>query len=251
MQNIEFASAVNASGNPANPPLLFLHGVRLAGSIWDEHAQALRDDFHVLTPDLPGHGTLAHLPFEAPVLNAFLNFVSTQVATRPPLIIGYSLGGYVAMRYALDMPEHTAGLVLAGCTADMVGARQRAYDMLVWGAAAVPRPVMECALATAFRLTMPPNIAERIIPYAFNPRVFAASRKIACGERYSKRLEQYTKPVMIINGEWDVLFRRDEAMFAKSARAAVHILAGAAHIAPLSRASQFSTLVRGFATSIC
>ncbi|HZZ63867.1 MAG TPA: alpha/beta hydrolase [Candidatus Baltobacteraceae bacterium] len=246
----EFSAGIVTYGSPQRPPLLFLHGVRLAGSIWAEHARRLCQQYYVVTPDLPGHGALAHLPFEAPILEAFLAHLTDGLFSAPPLVIGYSLGGYLAMRYALDNPERTAGLLLTGCSADIVGLRRRMYDLAVLAGSAVPPAAIDQTLATLFRLTMPRHLAEQIIPFPFNRGVFAASRRIACGQRYSTHLRAYRKPVLLVNGQWDVLFRRDEARYAKNARAGVHILRGATHIAPMSRVQEFTDVVRSFAGTV-
>lgn len=246
----DFSAAITAYGLPERPPLLFLHGVRLAGSIWAEHARRLCDEYYVVTPDLPGHGALAHLPFELPVLEAFLAYISDRLFTRPPLIIGYSLGGYLAMRYGLDMPDRSAGLILAGCTADVVGARRRMYDLAVLAASKVPPRAIDGALAAFFRLTLPHRLAEQITPFPFNSRVFSASREIACGQRYSSRLAAYRKPILLVNGQWDIVFRLDEARYAASAGARICVLRGATHIAPMSRVDEFTEVVRSFARTV-
>lgn len=246
----QYSAGIATYGSPGRPALLFLHGVRLAGSIWAEHARRLSDDYFVVTPDLPGHGALAHLPFELPVLEAFLAYLSDRLFPTPPLIIGYSLGGYLAMRYGLDMPERTAGLLLTGCSADIVGPRRLMYDVAVAAGAALPSPLIDRMLAILFRLTLPRRLAEQVIPFHFNNDVFSASRRIACGQRYSTQLAAYRKPVLLVNGQWDIAFRRDEMRYAQSARAKIHILRGATHIAPMSRVDEFTRVVRSFARTV-
>lgn len=247
---MDFARGITAYGDPRNPPILFLHGIRLAGKIWEEHALALSDEFYVVTPDLPGHGALADLPFEIPVIDAFLAHISDTVTCGPPIVVGYSLGGYIAMRYATDLPERTAGLLLTGCSTDVVGLRQTIYDFSVAVTRRFSPAILQHVLAAFFRLTLPRTVAETIIPFRFNQRVFEASRKIVCGVRYSARLAAYGKPVFIVNGQWDVLFRPDESKYAQHARAQTVVMPWTTHIAPLSRPAQFTELVREFARRV-
>jgi pimeloyl-ACP methyl ester carboxylesterase len=247
---MDFARGVTAYGDPRNPPILFLHGIRLAGKIWEEHALALSDEFYVLTPDLPGHGALADLPFEIPIIDTYLAHIADTLPWGPPLVVGYSLGGYIAMRYATDLPEHTAGLLLTGCSTDVVGLRQSLYEMSVALSGRFPPNVLQNVLAVFFRLTLPRRVAETIIPFRFNQQVFEASRKIVCGVHYSARLAAYRKPVFIVNGQWDVLFRPDESKFAQQARAETVVMPWTTHIAPLSRPAEFTALVRGFARRV-
>jgi pimeloyl-ACP methyl ester carboxylesterase len=110
--------------------------------------------------------------------------------------------------------------------------------------------VLQKVLALFFRLTLPRSVAELIIPFRFNRRVFQASRSIVGGVRYSARLAQYGKPVLIVNGQWDLFFRPDERAYARCARAQKMILPGATHIAPLSRVNEFTEIVRQFARRV-
>src|SRR4051812_8472125 len=49
-------------GNPSAPPLILLHGGRDHCRNWDWVAQDLRRDFHIIAPDLRGHGDSAYSP---------------------------------------------------------------------------------------------------------------------------------------------------------------------------------------------
>lgn len=247
---MDFARGVRHYGDPRNPPILFLHGIRLGGAIWERHARLLADTFFVVTPDLPGHGELAGLPFDVPVIDAFLRYISESVVSRPPLIVGYSLGGYVAMRYATDMPEQSAGLLLTGCSTDITGHRQTLYEVGVGITAQIPAPMLDKILALFFRLTLPRRIARVVIPFPFDQRTFDLSRRTAGGVEYSARLERYGKPVLIVNGEWDLLFRPDEQKYARAARAQVIVMPKTDHVAPLRHPEAFAAIVRAFACEV-
>lgn len=250
MNGARFSDAITTYGDPRNPPILFLHGIRLGGAIWQPHAQELSDEFFVVTPDLPGHGALERLPFDAPTIDAFLAYISHAVVSRPPLVVGYSLGGYVAMRYATDLPDHTSGLVLTGCTTNIVGYRRLLYDAAVRATARIPDAAVQRLLTRFFYLTLPQAVCEIIVPFRFNHNVFEQSLRIAGGVRYSDRLRAYGKPVLIVNGVWDLLFRRDERLFAQAAGARLEVMRQTDHVAPLRRPGTFTSLVREFARDV-
>ena len=95
-------------GNPGKPPLLLIHGGRDHARNWDWVAYALRDDYHIIAPDLRGHGdsqwavggSYALIDYTLDVtqlLNA-LDFF-------PITIIGHSLGGSVALQYTGTYPK--------------------------------------------------------------------------------------------------------------------------------------------------
>ncbi len=245
-----FSRGIKTVGDPANPPIVFLHGIRLGGAIWEQHARELSDEFFVVTPDLPGHGALADLPFDAPTIDGYLAHIADNVVSSAPLIVGYSLGGYVAMRYACDLPDHTSGLLLTGSTTDIVGYRQTLYNAAVRATARIPAQVVQSMLAVFFRLTLPPRVANVIIPFQFNHSVFQQSLRLAGGIRYSDLLKKYPKPVMLVNGKWDVLFRQDEKVYAESAGARLVVMPRTDHVAPLREPQRFSAIVRDFARTI-
>lgn len=246
----DFTRAVTTYGDPRNPPILFLHGIRLGGKIWEPHARELCDEFFVVTPDLPGHGALANLPFDAPTLDAFLAYISDDVVSQPPLIVGYSLGGYVAMRYAADLPDHTSGLLITGSSTNIVGYRRALYSAAVHATARIPAPVVQGLLTVFFRLTLPERVADVIIPFRFNHAVFEQSLRLAGGIRYSDLLKRYKHPVLFVNGKWDVLFRRDEHSYVEAANARLVVMPRTDHVAPLREPAEFCGIVRTFARRV-
>ena len=103
-------------GDSEKPALLMLHGFMGAGSDWRDVAEKLSQDFYCILPDLPGHG--ANTPsstsqtLSLSTLAASLDFFLEQLSIRKTYILGYSLGGRIALRYALDYPEKVASLIL-------------------------------------------------------------------------------------------------------------------------------------------
>lgn len=250
MNGPDFSGAIKTYGDPSRPPIVFLHGIRLGGEIWEPHARELCDEFFVITPDLPGHGALQHLPFDAPTIDAFLAYIAGEIVSRPPLIVGYSLGGYVAMRYATDLPDHTSGLLLTGSSTNIVGYRQALYAAAVRVTARIPPPVVQSLLTGFFHVTLPPPVAKVIIPFRFNHDVFEQSLHLAGGVRYSDRLRSYGKPVLLVNGKWDVLFRRDERRYVQAAGGRLVVMRRTDHVAPLREPKRFCDIVRGFASEL-
>jgi pimeloyl-ACP methyl ester carboxylesterase len=101
-------------GNPEGPPLLLLHGGRDHCRSWDWTAQALRDDWHVIAPDLRGHGD-SQWPSDGHYSIAGYVYDLAQLVHQqrlaPVSVIAHSLGGHVALRYAGVYPESVARLV--------------------------------------------------------------------------------------------------------------------------------------------
>ncbi len=101
-------------GNASAPPLILLHGGRDHCRNWDWVAQDLRRDFHVIAPDLRGHGDSAYSPSGDYSMSAFVYDLAQLIHGRklaPVTIVAHSLGGGIALRYAGIYPDKVAALV--------------------------------------------------------------------------------------------------------------------------------------------
>jgi pimeloyl-ACP methyl ester carboxylesterase len=101
-------------GNPDAPPLILLHGGRDHSRSWDWTAQALRDKWHVIAPDLRGHGDSDWSPDGdyASLANLYdLAQLIHQLRLAPVTIVAHSYGGNIALRYAGTFPENVRKLV--------------------------------------------------------------------------------------------------------------------------------------------
>jgi pimeloyl-ACP methyl ester carboxylesterase len=101
-------------GNPGAPPLLLVHGGRDHCRNWDWVAQALRHDWHVLAPDLRGHGDSQWSPDGSYSVAAYIYDLAQlihQQELAPVTIIAHSLGGMISLRYTGIHPETVRKLV--------------------------------------------------------------------------------------------------------------------------------------------
>jgi pimeloyl-ACP methyl ester carboxylesterase len=96
------------------PPVVLVHGLGATNASMLPLISALSQDFHVLAPDLPGHGGTqakgnAHaVEFLGSWLLAFLR----ETCDQPAVLVGNSLGGRTALEAALSSPYEVRGLVL-------------------------------------------------------------------------------------------------------------------------------------------
>jgi pimeloyl-ACP methyl ester carboxylesterase len=101
-------------GNRGRPPLLLIHGGRDHCRSWDWLAEALRDEWHVIAPDLRGHGDSQWSTDGSYRIAGYIYDLAQlihQQRLAPVTIIAHSLGGVVALRYAGIYPETVARLV--------------------------------------------------------------------------------------------------------------------------------------------
>ena len=101
-------------GNPTRPPLLMLHGGRDHCRNWDWAAAALRDEWHIIAPDLRGHGDSQWSTDGGYTMAGYIYDLAQLVHQQrlaPVTIVAHSLGGQVALRYAGIYPDTVARLV--------------------------------------------------------------------------------------------------------------------------------------------
>ena len=101
-------------GNASKPPLVMIHGGRDHCRNWDWVAQALRDDWHIIAPDLRGHGDSQWSPDGSYTLPGYIYDLAQLVHQQhlaPVTILAHSLGGQIALRYAGIYPEAVARVV--------------------------------------------------------------------------------------------------------------------------------------------
>ena len=101
-------------GNASKPPLILLHGGKDHCRNWDWTAQALRDDWHIIAPDVRGHGDSAwstdgHYAIMAMVTD--LAQLIHQLDLSPVTIVAHSMGGNIALRYTGLYPDNVRRLV--------------------------------------------------------------------------------------------------------------------------------------------
>jgi pimeloyl-ACP methyl ester carboxylesterase len=101
-------------GNEDKPPLLLVHGGKDHARSWDWVARELRRDYHVIVPDLRGHGDSAWVIGGHYTLNEFVLDIAQLIDTlelHPVTVVAHSLGGAVMLQYSGVFPEKVHKLV--------------------------------------------------------------------------------------------------------------------------------------------
>ncbi len=96
-------------------PIVFLHGMGTSAATWNRCMELLDDRFTVVAPDLLGHG-------DSPVLDDPSEYTRDRTLVdvddilaaldAPPVLVGHSLGGYLALAYAATRPHAVSGVVV-------------------------------------------------------------------------------------------------------------------------------------------
>jgi pimeloyl-ACP methyl ester carboxylesterase len=100
-------------GNEAAAPLILLHGGRDHSRSWDTIARALQPHFHVIAPDLRGHGDSEWAKGSSYSFSDNVYDLARLVGTgREVALVGHSFGGMIAQAFAGTFPERVSRLAV-------------------------------------------------------------------------------------------------------------------------------------------
>lgn len=98
-------------------PLVLLHGWGLHGGVWQPLVKSLSRHYSLHIVDLPGMGYSS--PIDAPADTSLLQAVAQHLLNELPPdvdVVGWSLGGLIAMQMALLKPQQIRRMILVGST---------------------------------------------------------------------------------------------------------------------------------------
>jgi len=254
-------TALHVESTGTGPPLVLLHGFALHGGLFAPIVPALARTHRVHALDLPGHG---HSPAAFPwTLAALVDAVAAFIRALqgPAIVLGWSLGGMVALRLARTQRDLVDALVLA-CTTPCFVARDgwpHAMD-----AATLARFGDE--LAASYRLTLQrfltlqvqgsergratlARLREALFARAAPSReTLAAALALLAGADLRGEAGAVEVPALVVTGQRDALTPAAAGAWLASAMPdARHVeIAGAAHAPFLSHPDEFMAAVTCF-----
>jgi 3-oxoadipate enol-lactonase len=103
-----------ASGDPASPPLVFLHGIGGAARAWRGQLDFFGGRYRAIAWDMPGYGGSAPLASVsiAALAEALADFLR-QVGATKPILVGHSIGGMIVQQWLTKNPVIADAIVLA------------------------------------------------------------------------------------------------------------------------------------------
>lgn len=230
--------------------IVFTHGLGSAGSVWAEQVTLLASAYRVVTWDMRAHaasGTPA-AACDVATLGEDLAAIVGATASGPAHCVGFSAGGVLAMRAAIDHPELVRSLILVGTSSECNAPARARYEAMAEvaardGGAAVLRLVGVRAGESA-----PPDG----VGFAHVARAIGAMHDAPL----TKELADVRCPVLVLVGEKDplgvggsVIIQRACAA-SEGASARLEILPGLRHAVYREDPAGFSQLLRAFLTSL-
>lgn len=238
--------AYRISGPATGLPVLLLHGFPLDLRMWDMQAKALAAMGHrVITPDLRGHGASPRPDVPATMARhaADVRRLADSLALDRFALVGFSLGGYVALEAMRMYPDRimALGLVDTRAEPDSDEARKGRYataeDVKQGGMVPLAERMLP-KLLTEQTLKQRPELTERVRTMMQEaPPVGMIMGLLGMAERPDARpgLAQIDVPTSVVVGARDALTPPSaaQAMTNAIAQARLHIIADAGHLTPM------------------
>ena len=247
------------------PPLVVVHGLGGAAVNFTLLAPLLARRHRVLIPDLPGHGKTEPLE-RASDLTAYADHVAALAELEglfPAPLVGYSMGGVIALRLAVSRPERVTALALVAA-AGIVSVSRRAEIWLAVTGALRPAQIM-----TRFRGTFARRPRLRWLPFglwgAVDPPALAPEGVLGFLEGPSQHtnvgmaarvllrddprpdLDHVRCPVLLLWGSRDRLVPLvDGFEYARRLRAPIRTLPAAGHLLVGEQPQACAEILEGF-----
>jgi len=227
-----------AAGGSAGTPLVLVHGLGARSEDWAAMIPALATHgFHVYAPDLPGYGRSSKpgdasysVPMEEAAVVSFMQAVHLSRAD----VGGWSMGGWISMKLALDHPELVDRLVVY----DSAGV----YFPATFG----PELFSPTDIAGVHKLLAMlspkqidvPDFAARAMVRKLQANAWVIQRSLASmidgRDLLDFRLHKITEPTLIVWGSHDDLIplAAGEAMHRGIPHSVLDVIEGCGHLAP-------------------
>lgn len=238
--------------DPARPTLLMIHGAGQSIATWRYQLELLRDDprYNVIALDLPAHGSSGGEGFRtAEGYKGFIGEFARALGLGKIIPVGHSMGGAVAMLYALDNPETVRALGLVG-----TGARLRVSPETLQTVKNNYGSFCESAPGRMIAESSPGEIKRE-----FREGLLRTSPEVcywdlvACDEfDIMDRVHEIEVPAFIVSAELDLLAppKYGEYLNSSIRGSTYHLIKGAGHFMMLEKPLEFNEFLSGYLTTI-
>jgi pimeloyl-ACP methyl ester carboxylesterase len=250
---------VNQSFSDA-PPLIFLHAFPLNSRMWEPQIEYCQSkNINHVALDFPGFGGT---PSDQNMTSmskysVYLHDTLTDLNITSGLLVGSSMGGYIALQFIHDYPDFGKGFILANSrtTADSPEIRENRMNMISeLSSCRELKPVIESLLpkfltsdTRASRPAIVKNVTE-MMESASIEGIISAQKAMSAREDHTLLLENFKQPVCLIASDSDSLVSLNEYqdLANKLPAARLTVIIKAAHISNMERPEEFNAAMWDF-----
>ena len=243
------------------PSLAMAHGFPLDSRMWNAQAAELSDRYRIICPDLHGFGQSdSESPFSIESLADDLHKLLASINAVPTVLVGLSMGGYVALAYARKYARDLRGLILVDTRADADTAEGKANrDKMVAqvresGSKAIADAMLPRLVAPDVPRTRPQLAKELRAMMESCPPKTIEHALLAMRDRpdQTASLGAIEVPTLVIVGDADAITPPAVArsMHDKIAGSQLAIIRGAGHMTPMEQPAQVNQAIRQFMETV-
>jgi pimeloyl-ACP methyl ester carboxylesterase len=254
--------AIAYSDEGTGLPIVFLHAFPLNRRMWSPQIPACQDQFRVVAVDLRGHGE-SDSSAAVESMDDFacdVREVLDRLRIREAVLVGLSMGGYVAFACYRRFAERIVGLVLADTRAQPDNAEARAGRMSMIqtaeskGTGAIADIMLPKLLSPA-SLQGKPELSQRVrmmIEQTPVGTIKADLKAMADRPDSTPLLATISCPALVLVGELDRATPPSDAQYMADRihESHLHIVSDAAHLPNLERPEVFNTTLVSFLKAI-
>lgn len=240
-------------------PLVFVHGFPLSRKAWQKQIDALKNSYRVIAPDLRGLGENDAMTGTI-TMGQFADDVQAlvkQLNMGPIVLVGHSMGGYVALAFARKYPELLRGLVLV-CTkagadsAEAAAGRRATADKVKAGGSNVVIDAMTPKMLAASN--QDPRLLEQVraIMSPSKPEsVMAALLGMAERSDSTPFLAQINVPTLVVTGADDIVIppAESEKLAAGIPNAKLVSIPSSGHLVAFEKPAEFNQALQDWLTT--
>jgi len=250
-------TAYDLTGPEDAPVLVLIHGIGLdRRSVWAPIARWLSARFRVLSYDLPGHGESAPVDELSLTVHARkLISLMDELGIERAALVGFSIGGMINRRVAMDCPARVSALVILNSPHERGAAMQREVEAQARASSDGPAATMETTLARWFTPQYRTENAALVgevaaVVQATDSASFAAHR-IVLAEGVTELIRPdppITHPSLVMTCENDARStpRMSAAIAAEIEGAELEVLPGLQHLGLIERPLVFAQRIERF-----
>ena len=238
----------------AGQPLVFIHGLGSSTRDWEAQMPAFSKSFQVITFDLRGHGQSDKPagPYDMAMFSADLADLLQTLGIGAAHVVGLSLGGAVALQFALDYPAHVRTLTIVN-SGPTLGDPAYAQQEIERRVGIVQHQGMR-AMGQALSANLFPRPEQASLRATFverwaenDPEAYIHATRSMLGWDVTDQLNALQCPTLVIAADQDYSpVALKEAYVKRIPNAQLVVIPDAHHALPMEQPEQFNTVLRRF-----
>ncbi len=236
-------------------PLIFIHGLGSSTRDWEFQTPVFAKDYHVIAFDLRGHGQSDKPagPYSIKMFAADLADLLVRLGVKSAHLVGISLGGAVALQYALDYAAAIKTLTIVNSGPSLGGTPEQAQQEIDRRIGLVQQHGMR-AMGQALAPNLFPAPERAALREAFverwaenDPAAYIEATRSMLGWNVTDQLNAIQCPTLVIAADLDYTPAAAKEAYVKLLpHAELAVIANAHHAVPLERPQEFNAVLARF-----